>query len=393
MKKERGSSYVEMLVVMVVILVVMIAIFSMVLHFGKSSETEYARTELLRESRFILSAFASELKSAGSVLTVSHSSGFLSTHPFFNGIYPLDNTTTGDGAGGTPDGIILAISDPEAVTKLTSDYNPSTGTDIPVEDTTVKDGVSWAAGDIGIIIGPAVDPLDPSKPIGYYVFYVDSVTTDTITMRNAPVYYSGLLNISSNNLKYTDYVGASPTAPEGNNVLYPTNSPVMRLTNFSIYILNQVADAKKTRVSDAGGTLYRDIRQLVRISDTQGDADPISTGRFTVISENIWDMQISYTAYTLFPDTTLGVTTEYFAGATISDELDKLLYDIRMRFLKTININMVVLTGEYEGIAGEGESIRIPGFANEASYTLPKGKYGYKLMQFSVEPRNFNICI
>lgn len=383
MKNERGFSFVEMLVVMAFILIIMASVFSLVFHFTQVSETENAKVELQQESRFMFSSFASEIRSAGSVLTLSHSAGFLVTAPYFNGIFPLDNTVAANGEGGTPDGIILAISDPDAVTKLSATFNPSSGTTLTVDDTIVEEGDAWAAGDFGILIGPAVDPSDSTKPIGYYVFEVVRTTTDTIIIRDTPVYYSGLLTIVSNNLNYRD-----PEATKGNNVIYPVNSPVMRLTNFSIYILNQVADSKK---SMAAGS--RDIRQLIRINDTKGNADPIAQNLYTIISENIWDMQISYVSYPSFPDTSSANTVTYF-NATSSDyatEYAALLNAIRMKYLKAINVTFVAITDEYAGSGSE--DLNINGIMNEGAYSLPEGKYGFKLLQFSVLPKNYNICI
>jgi hypothetical protein len=319
----------------------------------------------------MLSTLAAELKSAGAVLTLSHSGSFLSTFPHFNGIYPLNNSNWADG-------IIVATGDPDIVTTLTSAYNPSSGGILPVESTLDAMGNTiWAAGDKGIIIGPSVDPADSSKTIGYYVFQVDAtapVTATSITRRSNPVYYSGLLATTN----YTDN-----QTEMGNAVLYPEKSPVIKLSNFSIYLIRQAFSTD----------LNRNIRQLVRVTDANNQGDVLATSttaQVSVVSENIWDMQISYTAYPNFPDVTSKAV--YFAGGSSSTSMTNLLIDIRSKLFKELTVNFVVLTDEY---GGRGErTLTVPVFGDRPSdYTLPAGKFNYKMLSILIEPRNFNIVI
>jgi prepilin-type N-terminal cleavage/methylation domain-containing protein len=375
MKKQNGFSIIELLIVASLLLIVLGSVYFMIIHYREVSETELSRIKLQQESRFMLSSFASELKSAGAVLTLANTGSFLSALPYFNGIYPLNNTNF-------PDGIIVAIGNPDVVTTLTQSYNPSSGNIIPVENTAdIYGNPLWVAGDKGIIIGPSIDPADPSKTIGYYVFAVDDSsppTANTITMRTEAVYYSRLLSTTH----YTDVEDGSHT-DVGNNVAYPINSPVIKLSDFSIYLVKEIFDAD----------LHRNIRQLIRVSDAKNQADVLAdttTAVVSVISENIWDMQISYAAYPSFPVAT--PKNQYFAGGSSSTILTNLLLDIRSKYLKEISIDIVALTDEF---GGKGErTLSVPVIGDRASsYNLPEGKFGYRIYKISIEPRNFNIVI
>lgn len=374
MKRQNGFSIIELLIVATLLLIILGGVYFMIIHYREVSETELSRIRLQQESRFMLSTFASELKSAGAVLTLANTGSFLGSLgllPHFNGIYPLNNT-------GFPDGIIVASGNPDVVTSLSQSYSPSAGGIIPVETTLdIFGNTLWAAGEKGIIIGPSVDPTDPTKTVGYYVFEVDATTPPTpttITMRGTPVYYSGLLSTAN----YSD-----TQTENGSAVIYPANSPVIKLTSFSIYLFREVFNAD----------LGRNIRQLIRVTDTLNQADVLASGStavMSVISENIWDLQISYTAYPNFPD--ISSKNEYFAGGSSSTSLPNLLLDIRTKLLKELTLRLVVLTGEY---GGQGEqTLTVPVIGDRLSaYTLPAGKFTYRIFVQSIEPRNFNIVI
>ena len=168
MLNEKGISLVETLIVATLMLVVLSTAFLLIVHFGDAQRTQLAQTRLSEESRFMFNAFADQLKDAGAILTLAHSNTFLNNTPYFNGLFPLDNTNG-------PDGIIIASGDPNGATTLTVTYKPSSGGAITVKSTLKKDGTSaWADGDKGILI--AND--------GYYVFSVDGApTATTLTLR------------------------------------------------------------------------------------------------------------------------------------------------------------------------------------------------------------------
>jgi hypothetical protein len=376
--KEHGSeaagySVIETLVTMSIFFVILFGVYIMIVHYGNATKTEQARMTIQQENRFIGSVFSEELKDAGSVLTLAHTGGFLGGTPSFNGLQPLNNDNF-------PDGVILATGDPEAVTALSQDLSSGTAV-LNVESAIVPASLddpdeypAWAPGDIGIVL---------SKD-GYYVFSVEEADTggNTLTMRSDPVYYSG-------QLLTTNYYDYNPSGTTGNNLTYPTGSMVARLSNFAIYLFKESVQSKTNR----------QVRQLIRVSDTKGAQDVLADGsaaETSVISENIWDMQIAYVAFEDFSQaqrtTAFDPNHHYFAGGSTSTDLDNLLKDIKERKLKQIDISIVTLTDTYGGL-GETQA-SLPQLGDRISAdTIPKGKFGLKVSSFSVEPRNFNIIL
>ncbi len=363
-EQAKGFTLVEMLISTSLMVVIMLSVFLIVTFHIDMSKTQDARVRLQQESRFFLSSFASDLKNAGAVLSIANTPGFLSSFAYFNGIYPLNSSTYADG-------IIVATGDPQAVTTLTQEYTP--GNPLIVKDTVVPyPAVSWSPGDKGIVIGTT----------GYYIFAVESVDVSSITPRDAPVYYSGMLNSpQTTSGTNTDYVDSS--SPSGDGITYPINAPVIRLSDFSIYLVDERDDLIQGRK----------IRELVRVTDANGDSSgsflsPTSAAVKGVIAENIWDFQVSYICYPNFPDDS--VKNIYF---TISSpgSLDDLLTDIQTKALKEIRVNVVALTDEY---AGKGTfTLQVPDIGDRNKYNLPVGKYTYKVFTLTIEPRNFNIML
>jgi prepilin-type N-terminal cleavage/methylation domain-containing protein len=351
MKQRQGFTLVESMVAMMLMVMIMISVYMMILYYRDVSGTEQARVRQTQETRYLLSVVNSELKNAGSVMTLTNSGGFLAAPPYFNGIYPLNNT-------GFPDGVIIASGDPNAVSKLVSAVTPSAGT-LLLNNTFATP--AWAIGDQGILIGPD----------GFYVFAVANVSGNSIEMESTPVYYSGLLNTAN----YDD-----PETVMGNAVTYPVNAPVMRLGEFSIYLVQE-------RYDNAKG---RNVRELFRITDCNGEADVLSaasTASKGMIAENVWDLQLVYTAYPNFPDVT--VKDNYFTsgGGNLAD----LLTALRLKTLKEVTVNVVALTDDYPG---KGTiTFPLPLLADRAATSLPAGKFNFKTFTFLVQPRNFNIKI
>jgi hypothetical protein len=226
------------------------------------------------------------------------------------------------------------------------------------------------------------------------------IAANTITIRDTPVYYSGLLTTGS---YYDDAQGNSA----GNTITYPgsddcSNSacaPVVRLTNFSIYVFRDIQHPKLT---DEYG-YPQTIRQMIRISDTYGQADPLaddSGAEFSVISENIWDMQISYKAFVDFKSadrhTSIDPTHLYFTegSAYLEDPytgFNALMDDIRGKRLKQLDITIIAIADELGG-QGEGSNAgNIPQIGDNSYINLPSRKISFRLFSFSVEPRNFGI--
>jgi hypothetical protein len=368
--RQRGISIIETLIVMGLILFVMATTFAMIIRFGESQKTDYARVRLSEESRFMFNAFAEQLKDSGSILTLAHSNSFLSDTPYFNGIFPLDKT---DG----PDGVIMASGDPLGTTTLTADFAPS-ATTINVKSTFRKDGVTaaWKIGDRGIVLSTQ----------GYYVFAVTGVASTALTIRDSAVYYSGLLN-NCGYYGYTDTL-QTPAVSKGNAITYTgtgatPKTPVIRLTDFSIYVFNQIFDNR----------LKRNVNRLYRIFDSNGVSGVGVLANASVVSDSIYDLQISYTFFTAFPlpapsYTLLGAVTPVLPAPYGADTVYSL---IQKKMLKQTNVTIVVLTDEYGGT--DQYTVTVPAIENRGSYSLPSGKYNYKVFSFNVQNKNYNIVI
>jgi Tfp pilus assembly protein PilW len=352
MDRRKGFSLVEAMVVVVLMMIIMSAVYLMIMYYRDVSGTEQARVRQTQESRFLMSVFSSELKNAGSVMTLVNTGGFLSTPPYFNGIYPLNNT-------GFPDGVVVASGDPNAVSKLVSVTTPANDT-LLLNNTNATP--AWAIGDRGALIGPD----------GFYVFSVAGVSATSITMEATPVYYSGLLNTAN----YDD-----PETTMGNAATYPVNSPVMRLGEFSIYLVQERDDAAKGRK----------VRELVRVTDCNGESDVLAAASIAskgVIAENVWDLQLVYSTYPDFPN--IATRLDYFTSGGSADR-DNLLAALRVKTLKELMVNVVALTDDYPGKGSV--TYQLPLLADRPAETLPSGKFSYRTFQFLIQPRNFNIKI
>jgi len=390
MRHERGFSLIEMLITMVVFTIIALPVVNLILNFGEFTETENARIRQQQESRYIFSSFATELKDAGAILTLANTGGFLGAPPLFNGIYPLNSTTFADG-------VIVATGDPNATTTLAQTYQPSATNTLQVRNLVVSDPdldpttppLPWQAGDTGIVIGVN----------GYYVFSVTAanIGSRTLVKRATPVYYSGLLNTTTTTGNYTY---DDPEVNLGNTATYPINAPVVRLSRFSIYIFDEVPPPATAE----GYIKGRNNRRLMRITDTNGVANVLAGGAGVVsaiISEFIWDMQISYITYPQFPAAAVNNTRRFFAGIAPTDatvwDLANLLIDLRNKSLKEIHLSVVALTDNYGGRTwtrqGGMLSLSVPAIKDAAAYTLPPGKYSYKKMDISIDPKNYNIAL
>ncbi len=380
LKNREGFTLIEMMVTMSVFLIVLSGVYMMVVQYGDVSRTEHSRLRMQQESRYLMSSFASEVRNAGSVLTISFTGSYLAgKDPYFSGIFPLNQTNY-------PDGIILASGDPEAVTRTSEAYSfANQGIVIPVEDTTVAaydpsrpyEYREWSPNDTGIVLSDK----------GYIVFKVTDVSQKTITIRDEPVYYSGLLNTVASPYSGVSY--SEEVEMDGTAIEYPKHAPVIRLNSFSIYLFKEVPHHTE-EVSD------RLVRQFTRVTDCLGNEDALSEGSDTIksiISENIWDLQISYVGYEKFkdvaPDTPIELSHHFFAGGETSTSTENLLTDLKNRRIRQLNFVAISITDDYGG-RGEFERRLMPGIGDEPPYYLPAGKFTYKIVSFSLEPKNYN---
>jgi prepilin-type N-terminal cleavage/methylation domain-containing protein len=384
---QKGFTLIETIITMSLFLVILSGVYLMIQHYGDVSKTEHSRITMQQESRYMVSAFADELKEAGAVLTLAHTGKFLAAPAFFNGLYPLNSTNF-------PDGLILATGDPEAVTVLSADFDGGEVV-LNVESTTISshdpsfpyENPKWEPGQKGIVLGTT----------GYLVFEVEEVPTGgtSITIRNPPVYYSGLLKIGTAGA-HGSYIDNAMGNTPGNGITYSANSPVVRLTNFSIYLFRDVNHPKLVDETDSP----QKVRQLIRITDTNGAKDPLaanSGAELSIISENIWDMQISYIAYTDFKSanrkTEIDPTHHYFAGGGTSSSLTDLMNDIQNRLIRQVDITLIAVADELGGKGKMAPMGDIPDIGDNTSNKLPPRKMIYRLFSFSVEPRNFNVSL
>lgn len=372
--RKKGFTLLEVLVYTALMAFILAGLYTMIIYYKNVSSTEQSRVRLMQESRFVLSNLSEELKDAGAVLTLLNTGGFLKTTPYFNGIFPLNNTNF-------PDGIIIAKGEPNAVTKLTANFNPSSSTQLTVESTYRQDITgsvyAWNVGDKGIVVNKD----------GYYVFYVTGVNANTISIRATAVYYSGLLNSGN----YTDPL-IQPVTQNGNNITYSSGTPVIKLYSFSIYLVQQKYDADKKR----------NVRNLIRVTDAKGQADVLNNTSVVkgIEAENVWDLQIIYNVITDLNDPNSEID---FCAKSLdnwknpvenpcSDQTncESFINYIRIKQLKEITIRVVMLTDDYSGKGNITNQIPIIGDENQ--YTLT-GPYKARILTISVDPRNFNIIL
>lgn len=387
-RSRAGFSLVELLVTMTVFFVILFTVYTLITHYANATRTEQARIKMQQEARYLMSTFTQEIKEAGTMLTIANTWGNYAPNPAsFTGIYPLNNTNFADG-------VIVATGNPYVMGYLKQPYNAGdavmtlesvapTGYTSILADSAPDIYDIWEPGDIGIVLNDK----------GYYVFQVTRVdeNSNTLELRATPVYYSGLLFTTANQdgtILYQD-----PMAYKGGSLQYQEEAPVINLTNFSIYLFKEVAHPVESRT----------IRQFIRVTDTQGDMDVLADNTqasFSVISENIYDMQISYVGFQDFAsanrNTTYDASYSFFGGTGTSINYAECIDRINRRYLKQVEITVVSITDTMGGrLAGEGATKEhtIPAIADQPSYKLPRGKYMYKIMSLTLEPRNYNIAL
>ncbi len=294
--KEKGMTLVELLVAMTIFVLAGIAFTAVLVFHQKSFVRQNKRILLKSQMRTGLLELTDKILSAGSGVAVACNQSYMGSGTVqgltqgtcsFRGIIPLN---TPDDAGGNengPDGIILAYGNTSTITRFApsqSSWTPSTFS-LSLEkfyDTSkVPPTAFWYPGDIGMVMSSD----------GFYVFQVQQVdnTTQTLYLRDTPVYYSGLLNFNHSGTISIAYKDLLPevvnysSTKYGNSITYFRNtSVVIKLDFFGIYFIDKIGD-----------DYY-----LVASFDTQGAADPCQNGyapqRCVPLAKNIVDLQLEY---------------------------------------------------------------------------------------------------
>ena len=197
--------------------------------------------------------------------------------------------------------------------------------------------------------------------------------TNTIEKRAQAVYFSGLLDSSG----YEDTREGSTS--DGDAITYPLSAPVIRLTNFSIYLIKEQFDSD----------LRRNRRDLVRVVDAVGTSDVLnnSTALRYVMAENIWDLQIGYSTY---PDLPAFTNKRDFFKAGTNEVIADLMPELQNKRIREITVSIVALTDNFVGTMAETLTIPAQGDRTAAD-VLPKGKYYYKIYNMLIEPKNFTL--
>jgi hypothetical protein len=310
-------------------------------------------------------------RSAGSVLSLANTPALLGSPPPFNGVYPLNNS-------GYPDGVILAAGDPDAMTRLTTDFTPGTSTDVDVLTVDVPpDGVhaaasAWHDQDLGMIL----------RENGYYVFRVvgEPAVGDTqLAVRATPAYYSGLLNTTNYNDACDDQFGSA-----GNSASYPFGSPVVRLDYFNIFLVRTETDGSRT---------------LTLTTDCQGVGDffanPITDTRAVPVLPNIQDIQIEYLTHDTPPVIWAGSDAAKAdpcpAASEAGGNCSAFYSQFYTKNIASARIFVLLRTEEERNKhRGSGIVFNKPVMGDTAGATLPVGRYHYTYMQYEVLIRNYN---
>jgi len=373
-KSNSGFSLIEVLISSVIMLIVIISVYSLILSTQKTQITEDNKVNMNQSIRAIDQILCDNIRNAGSIFTLMGTPAFLSTTTPFAGIYPLNRNNY-------PDGIILASGDHNAVTKLTSPFNPTGDTTIQVEkvmdvDKTVP---AWKLNDIGIVM----------RSNGYYIFKVAATVNSSatqLTIRATPVYFSGLLNTGG----YVDHSSNSNhLGVTGNTNNYPTGSPVFRLFYFSMFLTKTESDGSKT---------------LTLTSDTEGVSDILAAGNETStraipIVPNVNDIQFEYITKDNPPELWASSSTSNtsYPNPCASASNPNCISFIRNFTTKNItSVRVFVLLetkdkhmGGIEKSTGQGYEKRRMG--DVAAIGIPAGGYHYTYLTYEILMRNFNI--
>ncbi len=386
--RENGMTLAELLVVLVIFLLVGLALTTAMIFHQRSFLQENKRVMIKSQIRTAFIELQERISQAGAGINVAGTKSYLGadSNVPFRGIIPMNyNTYDGGGNDDNPDGIILAYGDTRTITKLSAGSWHPPSTTMVLEK--VKDPVSgesmWNADDIGMIM---------SKE-GFYMFKVTAVNTDTdtLTLRNTAVYYSGLFNYSDMagpiHLNYLDFLPhyLNPTTDDnGKAITYNRDtSSVIKLSFFGIYFISRI-----------NNSYY-----LTASLDADGNANPCSNGfgpeRCVPLAKNILDMQIEYIVPdpvnpTNPPDLYCTYDPSY-AGNAYRNPSFQALYDVIVS--KQVKSMKITLSGATERFREKYQSQLIIKTAGDRdSLTLTGTPWNHmKLYQLnnSFDPRNF----
>ena len=374
MKSKKGFSLVEMLVASTIILILVGSIYMLITTTQTTHMTEGRKLDMNQSARSLENILYDNIRSAGSMLTMLHTSLFLSKPTPFSGICPLNNNNY-------PDGIILASGDQNAATKLDVAFS-NTGTTVEVNTVFKNDGtVAWAENDYGVIV----------REKGYYVFKVTAVDTgnNRLTVRSEAAYYSGLLNTTNYDDVTDDYLGESGIANS-----YPIGSPVVRLNFFNIFLVKTEADGSRTLTltTDCGhGSLHSD--PIANEDHTNGRAVPIVTNiediqfEYLERAETSIDSQIYWASLNTNPENANPCETP---GSTECENFLKLFL---ARRVDSIKIYLLFKTEEEKNKRSTGGiTYAKPIMGDVSAVVLPKGRFHYQYSTYEITLRNFKIA-
>jgi len=371
-----GFTLLEAITASVILLFIIITIYTLVLETESTHVAEENKLNMNQAARAIDIILCENIRNAGSVLTLLRTPPFLQAAPPFTGIYPLNNNDF-------PDGIILTSGDQEAVTKVAGGgFTPGDGV-LTLEDSVDNldgTGTVWAINDIGIIV----------KTSGYYVFKVtgDVLMGDTtLTIRQTPVYYSGLLNVPG---KYVDYT-ATHLGTAGNVGTYSSGSPVIRLNYFNIFTVKAGKDGTKT---------------LTLTTDTEGVADILADGNETAtravpIIPDIEDLQFEYITKDepaeFWASTTTAATSYADPCATPGGtDCSNFFQNFVNRNIASIRVFALLKTEDKhkrknvdEGTVGQ--AYNKPRMGDVAAVKLGAGRFHYTYLTYEIFIRNYDI--
>lgn len=373
MKKRNGFTLAEMLVSSTILLVIIITIYFVVTSTQSTHLSESRKLDMNQAARAFEQLLCDSIRSAGSVLSLLHTPTFLEAPSPFTGIYPLNNEDF-------PDGIILASGDPQGVTETTAAFDASSAPTTIAITTVVdpEDGskTAWQKDDIGLV----------ARAEGYYIFKVTatpSLIDTSLTIRNTPVYYSGLLSTTHYDDLTDDH--NSDANKKGNAYSYPSGSPVIRLEYFNIFL-----------IEESGGR-----RSLTVTTDTEGVADVLGTAgtatRRVPIFTNIEDLQFEYLTKDNPPVFWASITT---AGTSYSDPCSStssvnctdFISQFTNRNITAVRVYVLFKTEEeVNKPQGSGITFEKPVMGDIAAATLPVGRFHYSYMRYEIAARNYHI--
>ncbi len=366
MKGKKGVTMVEMLIYLVIMGLVLTSLYGMLIYYKRALKLEESRIKIQQQARYLLTSFTSIIKDAGAMLTLANTGNYLKEAPYFNGIWPINNTQESDG-------IILASADLHAVSSLTSPFNPG-NSNVSFEPITITEDVE--PGNIWIISGKD----------GYLVFESDTAITQGATISSISVdtiiYYSGYLNLGNfKDLLIPHKSGESLNT--GNQTTYSTGSMIAKLSEFGIFLIQQVNNDKRALM------YYRKPIQEIGSGDMESH----------ILVDDVWDMQITYGIfnqtlntteyYETSDSSTWGTVHQSVCTGNVDQQCIDFINSIRNKTLKEVIIDFVLVSER--AVPGK-QILQIPPIGDRSSWTI-QGSHTFKIYTVRIKPRNFNILL